>query len=127
MVVIAERHESEGLKRSFAVGTKRAEHLGHSSHWATLDLEGYLNKIALAQRSAKAQQTASNGNRLELSFGALTIFQHDQCRNRTTQLNPRRAVLWMHLGEVSHANYYSTGRLPVPGYGRRMYGTHTES
>src|SRR6266568_541026 len=102
MVIIAERHESEGLKRSFAVGTKRAEHLGHSSHGATLNLESDLNKVALAQRSAKAQQTAGNGNRLEFSFGALTILQHDQCRNRTTKLNPRRAALWMHLGEVSH-------------------------
>ena len=127
MVVIAERHESEGLKRSFAVGAKRAEHLGHSSHRATLDLEGYLNKVALAQRSAKTQQTTSNGNRLEFSPGALTVFQHDECRNRTTKLNTRRAALWMHLGEVSHGNYYSTDRLPVTGYGRGVYEIQTET
>ena len=79
------------------------EHFGHATHLATLYLEGDLDKIALAQRLGKPQQTASNGNSLKFSFGALTIFQHDECRNRTTKLNTWRALLRMHLGEVSHS------------------------
>jgi hypothetical protein len=87
MVVIAQRDEAEGLQGSIAGGTNRTEHFGHATHLATLYLEGDLNKIALAERLGKPQQTASNRNSLKFRFGALTVFQHDECRNRTTKLN----------------------------------------
>ena len=46
-----------------------------------MNLERDLDKVALAQGSAQPQQTAGNGNSLKFGFGALTIFQHDECRN----------------------------------------------
>jgi hypothetical protein len=53
MVVIAEGDESEGLQGSFGGGANRAEHFSHASDGTTLDLEGDLDKVSLAQRPAK--------------------------------------------------------------------------
>jgi hypothetical protein len=60
MVVIAQRDEAEGLQGPIASSTNRAEHFGHATHLATLYLKGDLNKISLAERLGKPQQTASN-------------------------------------------------------------------
>ena len=81
MIVVAERNETEGLQGSIPGSTNRAKHFGHATHLPTLYLEGDLDKIALAKRLGKPQQTTSDGNSLEFSFGALTVFQHDECRN----------------------------------------------
>jgi len=81
MVVIAKRDEAERLQRSFAGGANRDEHFGHASDRTAVDLEGNLDKVALAERSGKPQQAAGDGNGLEFAFGALTVFQHDECRN----------------------------------------------
>ena len=102
MVVIAQRDEPEWLQRSLAGSTHRAEHFGHASNRTTLYMESNLDEVALAQRSGKPQQAAGNRNSLQLCLGTLTVFQHDQCRHRTAQVNTRRATLRMRLGEVSH-------------------------
>ena len=41
-------------------------------------------KVALAQGSAKPQQAAGDRNSLKFKIGALTVFQHHECGNRTT-------------------------------------------
>ena len=81
MVVIAKRDEAEGLQRCFAGCANRAEHFGHPPYRPTLYLEGNLDKVPLAQGAGKSQQAAGDGNGLKFSFGALTVFQHDECRN----------------------------------------------
>ena len=126
MVVVAEGDETERLQRSIAGGADRAEHLSDASHRATLDLEGYFDKIALTQRSAQPQQASGNGNSLKFSFGALTVLQHDECGNGTTKLNTWRAFLRMHLGEVSHASNTIPCQSQPADYGRRVYGNPAE-
>ena len=111
MIVIAKRDEAEGLQGSFAGSPNWGEHFGHASNRATLQMKGNFDEIALGQRPGEAQQAASNGNGLKFSFGALTVFQHDECGNGTTNLNTRRAALRVHLGEVSHDHPLSHGPL----------------
>ena len=102
MVVIAKRDEAEGLQRGVAGSANWAEHFGHPSDRATLYLEGNLDKVALTQGSGKPQQATRYRNGLEFSFGALAVFQHDECRNRTSKLNTGGTLLRMHLGKVGH-------------------------
>ena len=109
VIVIAESDEAEGLQRSLAGSSNWGEHFGHASDRATLQMKGNFDEIALSEGPGKAQQAASNGNGLKFSFGALTVFQHDECGNGTTNLDTRRAALRVHLGEVSHGHPLSHG------------------
>ncbi len=81
MIVIAERDEAEGLQGSVVGGANRIQHFSHPSDRTTLDVEGNLDKITLAQRSGKPQQAAGDGNSLEFCFSALPVFEHDERGN----------------------------------------------
>jgi hypothetical protein len=77
VIVIAERDEAEGLQGSVVGGANRIKHFSHPSDRTTLDIEGNLDKITLAQRSGKPQQAAGDGNSLEFCLGALPVFEQD--------------------------------------------------
>ena len=121
MVVVAERDEAEGLQRYIRSRAHRSEHFGHAPYRARLRLKRYLDKISLGQRLGQAQQPAGYGDGLQFGFGAPAIFQDDLGKYRTTKLNTWRAMLRVHLGEMSHSRIYVTARPPRAGYQRRMY------
>lgn len=77
MVVVTERDEAEGLQGAFGSHPHRREHFRHASYRTRLRLESDFDEISLAERFSQPQQASGDGDSLEFSFGALTIFQQD--------------------------------------------------
>jgi hypothetical protein len=103
MVIITQCNEPEWLQDAIGGHAGGREHLSHALHPPALNVEGDLNEVAFGERFGQMQEAAGDGNALESAFCALAIFQHDQSRNGSSELNAGRAPLRVYLGEVGHS------------------------
>jgi hypothetical protein len=82
MIVVLNRHKTEGLQNSVCHFPHGAEDFGHAMHRASLRLEGNFDKVALGERLGQTEQSSGHGNGLEVGFGAAAIFEPDRSQNR---------------------------------------------
>jgi hypothetical protein len=74
MIVVFERHETEGLQNSGGRFPHRAENFRHAADGSGLRLECDFGKGALRQRIAQMQQSAGCGNGSKFSSSAVAVF-----------------------------------------------------
>ena len=102
VIVIFERYESERLEYTVGHTSHWAEDFGHAVHRSGLSLERNFHEVALGERFSQTQQPASDGNTLQFSLGATSVFQTNRSQNGVTELHPGCAPRRVRLGEVSH-------------------------
>ena len=81
MIVVLDRHESEGLEHAVGQFLHRAEDFGHAVYRASLRLKRDFHEVALSQRLRQAQQASGHGDGLEFRFRAASVFQPNRSQD----------------------------------------------
>jgi len=79
------------------------QHLRHAMHWARKRLEGDFDEIAFLEGRGQLQEAAVHRNCLDTSFGVLSVFQFHEGRSEISELDSRRPMGRVRLGEVGHS------------------------
>ena len=112
MIVISHGDKAKRLPDSIARrrarSSRRSQHLGQPLDHTRLHLKADLHEVALTQRMAELQKTASHRNRRKLTFGALSVLLLNYRRSRVPKLDARSTPLGMRKGEGHAGNQYPT-------------------
>jgi hypothetical protein len=112
VVRVIQRHKAECLQDGVCRDLPRMQHLRHATHRAGCGLERDLDQITFLDRLGQLQEAAIHGNDLEFGFGTLAVFQLHKGRSKVSELNSRRAVMGMRLGELGHSSATISQGLP---------------
>src|SRR5713226_3771931 len=96
LIVFIDRHEAEGLPSA----GERRQHFGCAEHGSRVGQEHEVDARALSQRVVQVQQSAGDGNYLQLASNTESGLDAKDSRGRVGKLQARRSRIG--FGWLSH-------------------------